>query len=149
MQKQQVKLLDRVRHRIRLKHYSIRTEQAYVSWIKRYIHFHNMKHPKDMGEMEIEEFLTDLATRGKVSASTQNQAFNAVLFLYRQVLKMDLFGEINALRAKTPERLPTVLTVDETFAVIDAMCGTHHLMAKILYGSGLRESRVGRAKLSN
>ncbi len=76
MQKQQVKLLDRVRHKIRLKHYSIRTEQAYVSWIKRYVHFHNMKHPKDMGEMEIEEFLTDLAARGKVSASTQNQAFN-------------------------------------------------------------------------
>ncbi len=138
MQKQQIKLLDRVRHKIRLKHYSIRTEQAYVSWIKRYIHFHNMKHPKDMGEMEIEEFLTDLAARGKVSASTQNQAFNALLFLYRQVLKIDLFGEINALRAKTPERLPTVLTVDETFAVIDAMPGTHQLMAKILYGSGLR-----------
>jgi site-specific recombinase XerD len=92
-----------------------------------------MKHPKDMGEMEIEEFLTDLAARGKVSASTQNQAFNALLFLYRQVLKIDLFGEINALRAKTPERLPTVLTVYETFAVIDAMPGTHQLKAKILY----------------
>ena len=81
MQKQQVKLLDRVRDKIRLKHYSIRTEQAYVSWIKRYIYFHNMKHPKDMGEMEIEEFLTDLAARGKVAASMQNQAFNALLFL--------------------------------------------------------------------
>ena len=91
-----------------------------------------------MGEEEIEEFLTDLAVRGKVAASTQNQAFDALLFLYRQVLKMDFFGEINALRAKTPEGLPTVLTVDETFALIDAMPGTYQLMAKILYGSGLR-----------
>jgi len=149
MQKQQVKLLDRVRDKIRLKHYSIRTEQAYVSWIKRYIHFHNGKHPKDMGESEIEEFLTDLAARGKVSASTQNQAFNAVLFLYRQVLKIDLFGEINALRAKTPERLPTVLTVDETFAIIDAMSGTHQLMAKILYGSGLRGIECVRLRVKD
>lgn len=115
MQKQQVKFLDRGRNKIRLKHYSIRTEQAYISWIKRYIHFHDLKHPRDMGEMEIEEFLSDLAARGKVSASTQNQAFNALLFLYRRVLGKDLFGEINALRAKTPERLPTVLTADETF----------------------------------
>ncbi len=143
MQKQQVKLLDRVRHKICLKHYSIRTEQAYVSWIKRYIHFHNMKHPKDMGEMEIEEFLTDLAARGKVSASTQNQAFNAVLFLYRQVLKIDLFGEINALRAKTPARLPTVLTADETFAVIDAMSGTHQLL-----GSGHDNILINQQKTS-
>ncbi len=149
MQKQQVKLLDRVRHKIRLKHYSIRTEQAYVSWIKRYIYFHNMKHPKDMGEKEIEEFLTDLAARGKVAASTQNQAFNALLFLYRQVLKIDLFGEINALRAKTPKRLPTVLTVDETFAVIDAMSGTHQLMAKILYGSGLRGIECARLRVKD
>ena len=78
-----------------------------------------------MGEMEIEKFLTDPADRGKMSASTQNQAFNAVLFLYRQVLKIDLFGEINALRAKTPDRLPIVLTADETFAIIDAMSGTN------------------------
>ena len=90
MEKKQTKLLDRVRQKIRLKHYSIRTEKAYVSWIKRYIHFNNMKHPKDMGEKEIEEFLTDLAERGKVAASIQNQAFNALLFLYRQVLKIDL-----------------------------------------------------------
>ena len=149
MQKQKVKLLDRVRQKIRLKHYSIRTEQAYVSWVKRYIHFHNMKHPKEMGEKEIEEFPTDLAARGKVSASTQNQAFNALLFLYRQVLKKDLFGEINALRAKTPARLPTVLTVDETFAIIDAMSGTHQLMAKMLYGSGLRGIECVRLRVKD
>ena len=149
MQKKQLKLLDRVRHKIRLKHYSIRTEQAYVSWIKRYLYFHNMKHPNEMGEKEIEEFLTDLATRGKVSASTQNQAFNALLFLYRQVLKTDLFGEINALRAKTPERLPTVLTVDETFAIIEAMSGTLQLMTKILYGCGLRGIECVRVRVKD
>ena len=102
-----------------------------------------------MGEKDIEEFLTDLAARGKVSASTQNQAFNALLFLYRRVLKMDLFGEINALRAKTPKRLPTVLTVDESFSVIDAMSGMHQLMAKILYGSGLRGIECVRLRVKD
>jgi integron integrase len=153
MQKKQVKLLDRVRNKIRLKHYSIRTEKAYISWIKRYIHFHDMKHPKDMGEEEIEQFLTDLAVNGKVSSSTQNQAFNALLFLYRQVyrqvLKIDLFGEIKALRAKKSERRPTVLSVDETFEVIEAMSGVHQLMAKILYGSGLRGIECVRLRVKD
>lgn len=149
MQKQQVKLLDQVRNKIRIKHYSIRTEKAYISWIKRYVHFHEMKHPKDMGENEIEAFLTDLAVRGKVSASTQNQAFNALLFLYREVMKSDLLGEVNAIRAKTPARLPTVLTVDEVFSVIDAMSGTHQLMVKILYGCGLRGIECVRLRVKD
>src|ERR1044071_6979083 len=104
-----LKLLDQVREVIRLKHYSIRTEDAYVQWIKRYIFFHNKRHPKEMGAVEIEAFLTDLAVRGKVSASTQNQALNALVFLYREVLHVEP-GEFSAARAKRPSRLPVVLT---------------------------------------
>ncbi len=138
MTKQPLKLLDRVRHKIRLKHYSIRTEEAYVSWIKRYIYFHNKRHPKDMGREEIEVFLTDLAVKANVSASTQNQAFNALLFLYDQVLNMKVSDNINALRAKRPQRLPTVLTYDETLAIIEGMAGIFQLMVKLIYGCGLR-----------
>ena len=103
MNSQPVKLLDRVRHKIRLKHYSIRTEKAYVSWIRRYIYFHNKRHPREMGRGEIEAFLTDLAVNGNISASTQNQAFNALLFLYKQVLNIGVFDEVDALRAKKPQ----------------------------------------------
>ncbi len=138
MNQQPTKLLDIVRHRIRVKHYSIRTEQAYVAWIKRFILFNDKRHPKDMGRHEIEKFLTHLAVQGKVAASTQNQAFNAILFLYDQVLNMNMLENIDAMRAKMPERLPTVLTEREAFAIIDAMTGIPQLMVKILYGSGLR-----------
>ncbi len=110
MNKQPVKLLDQVRQKIRLRHYSIRTEEAYVSWIRRFILFHNKKHPKDMGQKEVEAFLSYLAVERKVAASTQNQAFNAILFLYEKVLELDVFQKIDAYRAKRPERLPTVLT---------------------------------------
>lgn len=133
MNMQPVKLLDRVRNKIRLKHYSIRTEKAYIGWITRYIYFHNKRHPKDMGRVEIEAFLTDLAVKGNVSASTQNQAFNALLFLYKKVLNINVFDGVDALRAKKPQRLPTVLSVEETRSVIDAMTGTYQLMVKILY----------------
>ncbi len=132
------KLLDQVRDVIRLKHYSIRTEEAYVNWIRRYILFHNKRHPREMGSREIEAFLTHLAVNGNVAASTQNQAFNALLFLYREVLKIQLDDSINAVRAKKPKRLPVVLTKEEVRQVIDAMSNTHQLMAKLLYGSGLR-----------
>jgi len=132
------KLLDQVRDVIRLKHYSIRTEKAYVSWIRRFILFHNKRHPKEMGSREIEAFLTHLAVNKHVAASTQNQAFNALLFLYREVLKIQLDDSINAVRAKTPKRLPTILTKEEVRCVIDAMSDNHKLMAKLLYGSGLR-----------
>jgi len=104
------KLLDQVLDVIRLKHYSIRTEKAYVNWIRRYILFHNKRHPKEMGSREIEDFLTHLAVNERVDASTQNQAFNALLFLYREVLKVQLDDSIDAVRAKRPKRLPTVLT---------------------------------------
>ena len=121
MEKRSKKLLDQVRDIIRLKQYSIRTEQAYVSWIKRYIIFHKKRHPREMGKPEIEEFLTNLAVNLRVSSSTQNQAFNALLFLYRHVLNQDLPACINATRAKKTQRLPTVMTKQETKRVIGAM----------------------------
>ena len=138
MNTQPKKLLDQVRDAIRLKHYSIRTEQAYTDWITRYILFHNKRHPGEMGAPEIEAFLTHLAVEQNVAASTQNQAFSALLFLYRQVLHKDLDGPIDALRASKPRRLPAVLTKEEARRVIESMSGVHQLMAKLLYGSGLR-----------
>ena len=131
------KLLDRVRDAIRLKQYSIRTEDSYVDWIRRFILFHGKRHPSEMSAAEVETFLTHLAVNEHVAASTQNQAFSALLFLYREVLKKDL-GPIDALRAKKPKRLPTVLTKEEVRRVLGHLSGTHQLMANLLYGSGLR-----------
>jgi len=110
MDKPPKKLLDQVRDLIRLKHYSIRTEQSYIPWIKRYIYFHKKRHPKDMGVPEIEAFLSHLAVNLRVASSTQNQAFNALLFLYRNVLGIELNEKIQAIRAKKPKKLPTVMT---------------------------------------
>ena len=132
------KLLDRVRDAIRVKHYSIRTEQAYVNWVRRFILFHDKRHPKDMGAAEIEEYLTYLAVERNVAASTQNQALSALLFLYQNVLKKDLDRPVDAVRAKKPKRLPTVLTREEAQQVLAAMSGTPQLIAKLLYGAGLR-----------
>jgi integron integrase len=133
------KLLDRVRDKLRVKHYSIRTEKTYVSWIRRYILFHDKQHPNDMGSREIEAFLTHLAVEKNVAASTQNQALCALLFLYNQVLEKDLNPDvINAVRAKKPKRLPVVLTRDGSLSVIAALSGTNQLIARTLYGSGLR-----------
>ncbi|MBZ0105141.1 MAG: integron integrase [Sulfuricella denitrificans] len=132
------KLLDQVRGKIRLKHYSLRTEQTYVDWIKRYILFHGKHHPDDMGAAEVEAFLTHLAVVGKVAASTQNQAKSALLFLYREVLGVDLPWLGNVERAKSPKRLPVVLTRDEVQAVLSRLEGAHWLIASLLYGSGLR-----------
>ena len=138
MENRPKKLLDQVRDAIRVKHYSIRTEEAYVAWIRRYILFHNKRHPREMGVSEIEAFLTYLAVDRQVAASTQNQALSALLFLYREVLKEDLERPLDAVRAKQPKRLPTVLTKEEVLKVIGFLSGTHQLMAKLLYGSGLR-----------
>lgn len=149
MNKHPVKLLDQVRQKIRLKHYSIRTEEAYVGWIRRFILFHNKKHPKDMGQKEIEAFLTYLALEGKVAASTQNQAFSALLFLYEKVLELDVFKKIDAYRAKRPERLPTVLTFEETMEIIDAMSGVFQLIVKVLYGCGLRGIECVRLRVKD
>jgi integron integrase len=132
------KLLDRVRDAIRLKHYSYRTEQTYVQWIRRFILFHNKRHPQEMGIPEIEAFLTHLAVTENVAASTQNQAFSSLLFLYHHVLEVDLGDRIDALRARTSRYLPTVLTPEETKEIIKRMSGVYNLIAILLYGSGLR-----------
>jgi len=132
------KLLDQVRDVIRRKHFSIRTEQAYVDWIRRFILFHNKRHPKEMAEQELTEFLTHLARDARVSASTQNQALSALLFLYMQVLKQEIGWLGNVQRAKRPARLPVVLTRAEVHKIFAHLHGVHRLMAGLLYGSGLR-----------
>ena len=134
------KLLDEVREFMRLHHYSIHTERTYCDWIKKFVHFHRMKSRQDLsnGEKKIEAFLTHLAVRGNVSASTQNQAMNALVFLYKKVLKLPLDDEINAVRAKKKVNVPVVMTREETAKVISLMSGTPQLVAKLLYGSGLR-----------
>ena len=134
----QPKLLDQVRAIIRRKHYSIRTEEAYVDWIKRYIFFHNKRHPIEMAEHEIVEFLNDLAVNRKVSASTQNQALSALIFLYREVLAKEIGWLDNLERAKLPQRLPVVLTEGEVRDVLSHLDGRYWLMASLLYGAGLR-----------
>lgn len=149
MEQRSKKLLDQVRDSIRLKHYSRRTEDSYVTWIKRYILFHNKRHPLVMGIPEIEAFLTHLAVDQKVAASTQNQAFSALLFLYREVLKKDLEGPIDSIRAKRPKWLPTVLTKDEERRVIGFLSGSHRLMTQLLYGSGLRLMECVRLRVKD
>ena len=137
-QHQKPKLLDQVRHVIRRKGYSYKTEKSYVGWIKRYILYHNKRHPKDMGPQEIEQFLTHLAVDLNVAASTQNQALQAILFLYREVLRTPIDVHLNYLAAKRPRRLPVVLTREEVQLVLNAMDGVPKLVAQLLYGSGLR-----------
>lgn len=132
------RLLDEVREQIRLKHYSIRTERVYCEWVKRYIRFHAYRHPVDMGAREVEAFLSDLAVRRDVSASTQNQALAALLFLYRQVLKQDLPWLSEIVRAKKPARLPVVLSQQEVQHVLDRLEGDVGLVAGLLYGAGMR-----------
>jgi len=132
------KLLNQVRDVIRRKHFSIRTEQAYVDWIRRFILFHNKRHPCDMAETEVTEFLTHLARDGNVAASTQNQALSALLFLYKEVLKQEIGWLQGVERAKRPSRLPVVLTRDEIHKIFARLHGTYRLMAGLLYGSGLR-----------
>ncbi len=132
------KLLDQVRDKIRVKHYSIRTETQYLQWIKRFIYFHGKQHPRDLGAAEIEAFLSHLATAGNVSASTQNQALSALLFLYREVLGINLPWMETMVRAKKPQRLPVVLNRTEVGLVLERMEGTYSLMARLLYGTGMR-----------
>ena len=137
------KLLDIVREKIRLKHYSLSTERTYVLWIKQYIFFHNKKHPIEMDKSEIEQFLTYLAVNKKVSPTTQNQAFSAILFLYRDVLGVDMSSwNIQALRAKERKHIPVVLTKDEVMSIIEQMSGVYKLMTQLMYGCGLRMKEV-------
>jgi len=143
------KLMDRLRRAIRLRHYSPRTETCYVDWAERFIRFHGLRHPRDMGGAEIEMFLTDLAVNGHVSASTQNQGFNALLFLYQQVLGIEL-PRLDAVRAKRPKRLPAVLSPEEVRQLLDAVRGgdgVFRLMAGLLYGAGLRREECCRLRV--
>ena len=137
------KLLDIVRDKIRVKHYSLSTEKTYVYWIKYFIIFHNKKHPVNMGKAEIEQFLTYLAVNKKVSPTTQNQAFSAILFLYRDVLGVDMSSwNIQALRAQERKRIPQVLTKDEVISIINNMSGVYKVMVQLMYGCGLRMQEV-------
>lgn len=138
----QKKLIDRVRDAIRVKHYSYKTEQSYVNWTVRYILYHNKRHPQEMGSKEIEEFLTHLAVERNVAAST-------ILFLYREVLRQELDLKVDAVRAKRSKYLPTVLSKDEVLAIIGNLQGTYQLVAKMLYGTGLRLTEVLQLRIKD
>ena len=143
------KLLDQARDRLRVKHYSIRTETQYLHWIKRFILFHGKRHPREMEAVEVEAFLTHLAVEGRVAAATQNQALSALLFLYREVLNIDLPWLDKVVRAKQPQRLPVVLTRQEVTAILDRMSGVHGLMARLLYGTGMRLMECVRLRVKD
>ena len=143
----QPKLLDRVRAKIRVKHYSIRTEQAYVDWIKRFIMHFDKRHPRDLGAAEVKAFLTYLAVEGQVAASTQNQAKSAILFLYREVLAQELPWLDHVERAKPPQRLPVVLTQAEVQALLTRLTDRQGLIASLLYGTGMRVLEVARLRV--
>jgi integron integrase len=143
------RLLDQVRNKIRLKHYSIRTEQAYVDWVKRFIFFHKKRHPGEMGGPEVEAFLTHLAVAGKVAAATQSQAKSALLFLYREVLGVELPWLDNVESAKQGKRLPVVLTVPEVKSLFDRMEGTNGLIARLMYGTGMRVMEAVRVRVKD
>lgn len=146
---EQPKLMDQVRNAMRVAHYAKRTEEAYTEWIKRFIFFHNKRHPAEMGVREIEAFLTHLAVEGNVTASTQNQAFSALLLLYRQVLKIEL-PRIDALRAPESERLPVVLSVNEVRRLLSQVPdGMYRLMIELMYGAGLRLLEACRLRVKD
>ena len=145
----QPKLLDQVRARIRVKHYSIRTEQAYVDWIKRFIVHFDKRHPRDLGAVEVEAFLTHLAVAGQVAASTRNQAKCAILFLYREVLAQELPWLDNVEPAKQPQHLPVVLTQAEVQALLTRLTDRQWLIASLLYGTGMRVLEVARLRVKD
>jgi len=142
------KLLDEVRDVLRLNHYSIHTERTYIDWIRKFVHFHKMSSRDDLsgGERKIEAFLTHLAVQGNVAPSTQNQAMNALVFLYKRVLKGELNEAIDAVRAVLKTHVPVVMTREETAKVLSLLAGTPQLVAKLLYGSGLRISEAIRLR---
>ncbi|WP_137937605.1 integron integrase [Chitinivorax sp. B] len=146
---QSPRLLDQLRDKIRTRHYSLRTETQYVHWVRRFILFHGKQHPKEMGGPEVEAFLTHLAVVGQVAASTQNQALSALLFLYREVLGLELPWMQDMVRAKRPARLPVVLTEREVMAVLERMSGVYGLMARLLYGTGMRLMECVRLRVKD
>jgi site-specific recombinase XerD len=145
------KLSDQVRQVLRVQHYSIHTERSYIDWLMRYVRFHRMKSRSDLfpPEAKIEAFLTDLAVNGNVAASTQNQAMNALVFLYKRVLNHPMDGRIDAMRAKKKINLPAVMTREEVASVISLMDGTAQLVVKLLYGSGLRIMEAVRVRVQD
>jgi integron integrase len=144
------KLLDQLRERIRYRHYSLRTEQAYVHWVKRFIFFHDKRHPREMGRLEVEAFLSHLANVGKVAVSTHHQALSALLFLYREVQGTELPWMTEVGRPKKPKRLPVVLTQTEVRRVLDHIDDqTHQLMARLLYGTGMRLMECVRLRVKD
>ena len=143
------RLIDQIRNVIRFKHYSIRTEQSYIDWIKRYIFFHNKKHPRDLGETHINAFLTHLAINRNVASSTQNQALCAIVFLYKEVLGKAPGDFTNAIRAKKPQKLPVVFTCDENRKILLQLEGTSWLMGQLLYGAGLRVMECIRLRVKD
>ncbi|MBK9326480.1 MAG: integron integrase [Hydrogenophilales bacterium] len=144
------KLLDQLRERIRYRHYSLRTEQAYVHWVKRFIFFHDKRHPREMGRLEVEAFLSHLANVGKVAVSTHHQALSALLFLYREVLGTELPWMTEVGRPKKPKRLPVVLTQTEVRRVLDHIDDqTYQLMARLLYGTGMRLMECVRLRVKD
>ncbi|MDH5437021.1 MAG: integron integrase [Gammaproteobacteria bacterium] len=136
------RLMDQARNCLRTYHYSIRTEQSYLQWIKRFILYHNKRHPREMGKSEISDFLSYLAVEKHVSASTQNQALSALLFLYKKVLNLEVEWIDDVVRAKRPQRLPIVLSRDEVSKLLKNMNGLHKLLAWLLYGTGMRVSEA-------
>ena len=149
MKKRTSPFLDSVRNAIRVRHYSIRTEQAYVDWVRRFILFHKKRHPRDMGKTEVGEFLTWLAVERNVAASTQNQALNALVFLYRHVLDQPLGDILNGVRARKPAKLPVVLTQAEVRELLRHLESTYWLAAGLMYGSGLRVMECVRLRVKD
>ena len=143
------RLLDQVREVLRFHHYSFSTEKSYVSWILKYIRFNDRRHPKDMGRAEIERFLSHLALNRDVAASTQNQALNAILFLYHQVLGIKIEGRISAKRSQKPKRLPTVLTKNEVKEILGQVHGVPGLLLRLMYGSGLRVTEALKLRVND
>jgi len=144
------KLLDQLVDKIRVKHYSKSTEQTYYYWAKSYILFHNKRHPKEMGKVEIEQFLTHLAVEKNVAPTTQNQAFNALLFLYKEVLEIDVSSfNIQSLRAKEKSRMPVVLSIEEVQKILANITGVENIIVSLLYGCGLRIKEALRLRLKD
>ena len=141
------RLLNQVRDALRLRHYSIRTEQTYLQWIKRFILFHHKRHPSEMGEAEVSAFLTDLARERNVAASTQNQALSAILFLYKHVLERDLPWLSDVVRARQPEKLPFIIARQDVERVLNLMHGRQQLIARLIYGTGMRVMEALRLRV--
>ena len=146
---QSVRIMDQVREVLRYHHYALRTEEVYVKWILAFIRFNGKQHPSELGKQEIEAFLSDMAVNKNYAASTQNVAFNSIIFLYKQVLDLPIADDLDPIRSKKPVRLPVVLSEKEIVKVLSAMTGVRSLMARLMYGGGLRVMEVLRLRIQD